>query len=299
MATGMSPFGEVCRISRPESGAASIPLVFASAHSGDVHPPCPAAADLLSLQAAEPARFPCLLESAAAHPRSGRFDLLMMVDTAADAVDTVYDADPFALLDARLAALPRCAPHPVLPFAGGYAVFLGYEAGRWVEPRWRPHAQASGLPEAQLLRVPGVVEVNPIGGYRKEILIAPDPARLLAYGLSYADLVTAVEANNGNRGAGFIERNGTQQLMRMPGQAEDLDALANIVLRQQDGVPLRVRDVATVTQAPAPRFGAVTRDGEEVVLGMALARIGENATNGVTSQDLMILLGEATEWCAE
>lgn len=75
----------------------------------------PAAADLLSLQAAEPARFPCLLESAAAHPRSGRFDLLMMVDTAADAVDTVYDADPFALLDARLAALPRCAPHPVLP----------------------------------------------------------------------------------------------------------------------------------------------------------------------------------------
>ena len=90
----------------------------------------PAAADLLSLQAAEPARFPCLLESAAAHPRSGRFDLLMMVDTAADAVDTVYDADPFALLDARLAALPRCAPHPVLPFAGGYAGFLGYEAAR-------------------------------------------------------------------------------------------------------------------------------------------------------------------------
>lgn len=117
----------------------------------------PAAADLLSLQAAEPARFPCLLESAAAHPRSGRFDLLMMVDTAADAVDTVYDADPFALLDARLAALPRCAPHPVLPFAGGYAVFLGYEAGRWVEPRWRPHAQASGLPEAQLLRVPAAL----------------------------------------------------------------------------------------------------------------------------------------------
>ena len=57
----------------------------------------PAAADLLSLQAAEPARFPCLLESAAAHPRSGRFDLLMMVDTAADAVDTVYDADPFQM----------------------------------------------------------------------------------------------------------------------------------------------------------------------------------------------------------
>ena len=129
----------------------------------------------------------------------------------------------------------------------------------------------------QLLRVPGVVEVNPIGGYRKEILIAPDPARLLAYGLSYADLVTAVEANNGNRGAGFIERNGTQQLMRMPGQAEDLDALADIVLRQQDGVPLRVRDVATVSLGHELRSGAATQNGREVVMSTVFMLIGENS----------------------
>ena len=129
----------------------------------------------------------------------------------------------------------------------------------------------------QLLRVPGVVEVNPIGGYRKEILIAPDPARLLAYGLSYADLVSAVEANNGNRGAGFIERNGTQQLMRMPGQAEDLDALADIVVRQQDGVPLRVRDVASVSLGSELRSGAATQNGREVVMSTVFMLIGENS----------------------
>lgn len=116
----------------------------------------PASLDLLCLQAADPARFPCLLESAAAHPRSGRFDVLMMVDPSA-AVETVDDVDPFALLDARLAALPPCAPHPLLPFVGGYALFLAYEAGRWVEPRWQPHARPSGLPEAQLLRVPAAL----------------------------------------------------------------------------------------------------------------------------------------------
>jgi heavy metal efflux system protein len=129
----------------------------------------------------------------------------------------------------------------------------------------------------QLLRVPGVVEVNPIGGYRKEVLIAPDPTRLLAYGLSYADLVSAVEANNGNRGAGFIERNGTQQLMRMPGQAEDLDALANIVVRQQDGVPLRVRDVATVSLGSELRSGAATQNGREVVMSTVFMLIGGNS----------------------
>ncbi|MGH8519020.1 MAG: efflux RND transporter permease subunit, partial [Panacagrimonas sp.] len=139
----------------------------------------------------------------------------------------------------------------------------------------------------QLLRVPGVVEVNPIGGYRKEILIAPDPARLLAYGLSYGDLVEAVKANNGNRGAGFIERNGAQQLMRMPGQAQDLDDLADIVVRQQGGVPLRVRDVATVGPGQELRSGAATQNGREVVMSTVFMLVGENSRNvaqGVASK---------------
>ena len=77
----------------------------------------------------------------------------------------------------------------------------------------------------QLLRVPGVVEVNPIGGYQREILIAIDPARLLAAGVTQQQVVAAVEANNQNRGVGFVEQNGAQWLMRVPGQVTSLKAL--------------------------------------------------------------------------
>jgi cobalt-zinc-cadmium resistance protein CzcA len=87
----------------------------------------------------------------------------------------------------------------------------------------------------QLLRVPGVVEVNPIGGYRKEILVAPDPAKLLAHGVTHVDLVGAIEANNENRGAGYIEHNGAQWLMRVPGRAESIADLGAIVVRQTGG----------------------------------------------------------------
>ncbi len=113
----------------------------------------PTGLDLLPLHAAQPVRYPCLLESAAAHPRSGRFDLLMM----AESVETLTNVDPFTALDAGLAALPRLAPHPMLPFLGGYALYVGYEAARWVEPQWQPHAQASGVPVAQLARVPAAL----------------------------------------------------------------------------------------------------------------------------------------------
>lgn len=129
----------------------------------------------------------------------------------------------------------------------------------------------------QLLRVPGVVEVNPIGGYRKEILIAPEPSRLLAHGLSNADVLQAVEANNGNRGAGYIEHNGAQWLMRIPGQATTIEDLGNIVVKQLGGVPLRVRDVATVEIGQELRTGAATQNGREVVMSTVFMLIGENS----------------------
>jgi cobalt-zinc-cadmium resistance protein CzcA len=129
----------------------------------------------------------------------------------------------------------------------------------------------------QLLRVPGVVEVNPIGGYRKEILIAPEPSRLLAHGLSNSDVLRAVEANNGNRGAGYIEHNGAQWLMRIPGQATTIEDLGNIVVKQLGGVPLRVRDVATVEIGQELRTGAATQNGREVVMSTVFMLIGENS----------------------
>lgn len=129
----------------------------------------------------------------------------------------------------------------------------------------------------QLLRVAGVVEVNPIGGYKKEILIAPDPARLLAYGISHRELLEAIEANNSNRGAGYIEHNGAQWLMRVSGQAAGIEDLANIVVRQTDGVPLHVRDVATVSIGHELRTGASTQNGREVVMSTVFMLIGENS----------------------
>ena len=129
----------------------------------------------------------------------------------------------------------------------------------------------------QLLRVPGVVEVNPIGGFKKEILIAPDPARLLAYGVSHRELLGAVETNNANRGAGYIEHNGAQWLMRVPGQAQQLEDLEDIVIRSSEGVPLKVRDVATVSLGQELRTGAATQNGREVVMSTVFMLIGENS----------------------
>jgi cobalt-zinc-cadmium resistance protein CzcA len=129
----------------------------------------------------------------------------------------------------------------------------------------------------QLLRVPGVVEVNPIGGNVKQILIAPDPARLLAQGITHEMLIDAIAANNGNRGAGYIEHNGAQWLMRIPGQAEQMADLEDIVIRQIQGVPLRVRDVATVSVGQELRTGAATQNGREVVMSTVFMLIGENS----------------------
>ena len=129
----------------------------------------------------------------------------------------------------------------------------------------------------QLLRVPGIVEVNPVGGFRKEILVAPSPAKMLAHGLAYDDIVNALMQNNANQGAGFIEHNGSQWLMRMPGQAEDIEALGIIVVKVTEGVPIRLRDVARVGVGKELRNGAATQNGHEVVMSTVFMLIGANS----------------------
>lgn len=129
----------------------------------------------------------------------------------------------------------------------------------------------------QLMRLKGVAEVNPIGGYKKEILIAPYPNKLLAYQISYADVVTAIQNNNSNRGTGFIEKNGSQWLMRVPGQAKTLDDLANIVISQNNGIPIFIKDVAQVSLGKELRSGAATKNGQEVVMSVVSMLIGENS----------------------
>ncbi len=129
----------------------------------------------------------------------------------------------------------------------------------------------------QLRNVPGVAEINTIGGFAKEYQIAPDPKRLAAYKLTLTDLVTALERNNANVGAGYIEHNGEQLLIRAPGQVATTDDIANIVMANVDGTPIRIKNVATVDIGRELRTGAATENGREVVLGTVFMLIGENS----------------------
>ena len=114
-------------------------------------------------------------------------------------------------------------------------------------------------------------------GYVRQIHVTPDPARLLSYGFSLDDVVDALAENNQNVSAGYIERNGQQLLVRVPNQAQDIAAIETIVLDRRDGVPIRIRDVATVSDGQELRTGAATQNGEEVVLGTVFMLIGENS----------------------
>jgi cobalt-zinc-cadmium resistance protein CzcA len=129
----------------------------------------------------------------------------------------------------------------------------------------------------QLMKVPGVTEINSIGGFEREYQVAPDPAKLLAYKISLADLNEALLRNNQNAGAGYIERYGEQWLVRTPGQLTSLEDIANVVITKRDDTPVRVSDVAAVFYGKQLRTGAATRDGQETVLGTAFMLIGENS----------------------
>ncbi|MDN7142533.1 CusA/CzcA family heavy metal efflux RND transporter [Pseudomonas sp. JQ170] len=129
----------------------------------------------------------------------------------------------------------------------------------------------------QLRNVRGVAEINTIGGFAKEYQIAPDPKRLASYKLTLGDLLTALERNNANVGAGYIERRGEQLLIRAPGQLAGIEDIANIVLANVDGTPIRVRNVAEVGIGRELRSGAATENGREVVLGTVFMLIGENS----------------------
>ena len=129
----------------------------------------------------------------------------------------------------------------------------------------------------RLRTVAGVNEVNTVGGFERQFHVLPDPAQLMAYKLTFRDVLAALEANNGNVGAGYIERNGEQYLVRTPGQVANVDEIREIVIGSHNGVPVRVSDVADVREGTDLRSGAATLNGKEVVLGTAMLLIGENS----------------------
>ena len=129
----------------------------------------------------------------------------------------------------------------------------------------------------QLRNTPGVTEVNTIGGFERQYHVTPLPDRLSAYGLTMTDVVGALERNNANVGAGYVERYGEQYLVRVPGQASGVEDLKKIIVTNRGGVPIRIADVADVGLGEELRTGAATENGKEVVLGTVFMLVGENS----------------------
>ncbi len=129
----------------------------------------------------------------------------------------------------------------------------------------------------QLRTVKGITEVNSIGGYVKQFHVAPYPDKLISFGLTLQDVIAALERNNLNVGAAYIEKSGEQYLVRLPGQLANLDEIGNIMLGSRQGVPIRIREVADILIGKELRNGAATQNGKEVVLGTVHMLIGENS----------------------
>ncbi len=131
----------------------------------------------------------------------------------------------------------------------------------------------------QLVLVKGVTEINTIGGFNKQYHVTPDPAKLIAFGLSMEQVRAALERNNQNQGAGYIERRGQQWLVRSPGQLESIADIEQVSIGNHQGVSIRVKDVADVAIGRELRTGAATQNGQETVLGTAFMLMGENSRN--------------------
>ncbi|WDT77922.1 MAG: CusA/CzcA family heavy metal efflux RND transporter (plasmid) [Candidatus Manganitrophus sp.] len=129
----------------------------------------------------------------------------------------------------------------------------------------------------QIRNTPGVTEVNTTGGYEKQFHVTPYPEKLIAYGLSFQEVLEALEKNNAMVAAGYIEHSGEQYLIRAPGQVADLEEIRQIVIGSRGGTPVHIKDVADVLLGKELRTGAATENGEEVVLGTAFMLMGENS----------------------
>lgn len=194
------------------------------------------------------------------------------------------------LIDERLSAIKGALPPGLEPEMGPIATGLG-EIFVYTVDALPGATRENGEPfdamalreiqdwiiKPQLAQVPGVVEINTVGGFDKQYHVRPDPTRLLQMGITLEDLVTALQRNNDNRGAGYIEHNGQQLLVRSPGQLSGIRDIEEVVVGRFGSAPVKVRDVAEVAVGEELRTGAATRDGRETVMGTAMMLVGENS----------------------
>ena len=132
-----------------------------------------------------------------------------------------------------------------------------------------------------LRTAPGVDDVISWGGRERQFQVVMDPFSLIKYDLTFTEVMEVIEANNRQVGGQYVNLGAEQYLVRGLGLVEDERDIGSMVVKVDDGIPVYLRDIADIRQGGALRFGAVTRDGKEVVLGMALSRMGENAKNVV------------------
>jgi len=177
-------------------------------------------------------------------------------------------------------SLPAGLEPQMGPIATGLGEILMYTvtpaAGSEGDPTYLRTVQ-DWIIRPQLRLTPGVVEVNTVGGYARQYHVLPDPRALQAYDLTLDDIVDVLLRNNDNVGAGYIERFGTQYLVRSPGQLSDIAEIESLTVAQRNGVPIPMRAVAEVTLGHELRTGAATQDGQEVVLGTVFMLMGENS----------------------
>ncbi|WP_199555776.1 efflux RND transporter permease subunit [Sandaracinobacteroides hominis] len=254
------------------------------------------------------------LESTRSISRNGFSQVTVVFEESTDLYFARQQATE-RLAQAR-SALPPGVDPTVGPVTTGlgevlmWAVDFQHPAGKGApraatgEPGWQPASRngAGGYltPEGQLLRtpeeqatylrtvqdwiirpqmrtVPGVAGVDAIGGYVKQYLVAPDTARLAAAGLSLSDLVAALERANLSSGAGVVEQGGEGLVVRADARVSRGADIADLVVANRDGTPVRVRDVAAVSIGQEPRTGAASLDGHEAVIGTVLMLAGANS----------------------
>ncbi len=193
------------------------------------------------------------------------------------------------LIDQRLGQISDALPEGLKPVMGPISTGLG-EIFSYAVTADSDARQPDGSPydamalrtvqdwiiRPQLAQVAGVAEINTSGGFEEQIHIRPDPALLLQHQITVPQLVSAIRRNNSNRGAGYIEVNGEQQLVRAVGQLTSIEDIRDTVVVRDGNVVVRIRDLAEVAQGEELRTGAATRGGSETVLGSAMMLMGEN-----------------------
>ncbi|ABG40549.1 heavy metal efflux pump, CzcA family [Paraglaciecola sp. T6c] len=194
------------------------------------------------------------------------------------------------LINTRLGAIKSQLPEGLEPEMGPIATGLG-EIYMYTLRADQSAVQKNGEPydamalreihdwivKPQLALVKGITEVNAIGGYVKQYHVNPDPQKMLNFDVSLSDVHSALTRNNANQGAGFVERNGQQILVRSQGQLQTLNDIESVVIKRINTVPVAVKDIGSVAIGKELRTGAATQEGVETVLGTAMMLVGENS----------------------